>query len=265
MTSTLHDAVPPLEQLGELSRHHAQQGDLRLAQLAAWASDVHLLEALLWENGLGEAPDPDAQLAAVGDAVAASLQARADEVGDGLTAREVVEVAREALLSTFDESVHALVLERLLPLGHLDQEPAQDQDLDENPAVPREPTARERLEGRTPGHLVAELRATAADCMAVAELMADEGEDAAALRMARQADAASFEAYLTTAAVLAGDDRLATVDLRWELARRVELHQGAATTDLTEVVAVGRNRLSSLLGSAEQAALRETFEPLSEV
>lgn len=264
MTSTLHDGATPLEQLGDLSRRHAQQGDLRLAQLAAWASDVHLLEVLLWENGLGEAPDPEAQLAAVGDAVAASLQACADEIGGELTAREVVGVAREALLSTFDESVHALVLERLLSLDHLDQEPALDPHQDDAPPVPPAPTARERLEGRTPGHLVAELRATAADCVAVAELMADEGEDAAALRMARQADAASFEAYLTTAAVHAGDDRLATVDLRWELARGLELPQ-LDTADLAEVVAVGRNRLSSLLGSAEQAALRETFEPLSEV
>lgn len=307
-----HDDTTTLDHLGDLSRRHARHGDLRLAQLAAWASDVHLLEALLWENGLGDAPDPDAQLAAVGDAVAASLEARAEAVTEGLTARQVVELAREALLATFDESVHALVTERFLSLDHLDatrdafhagpsdahpsegaataedgSSEGQSQDRFDEGAEPAfdvvagvvedvvdeievgaqrdlEASALQRLQGRTPEHLVAELRATAADCMVVAEMMAAEGDEAGAVRLARQADAAAFEAYLTTAAARAGDHRLATVDLRWALARRLDL-PGADSGDLVEAVAACRSRLGSLLGSAEQGTLRETFEPLLDV
>ncbi|MCW2773505.1 MAG: hypothetical protein JWN91_1831, partial [Nocardioides sp.] len=61
------------DQYAELSRRHAADGDLRMAQLAAWAGDVHVLEDLLWQNGLAQAPDPAAELAAVGESVAASV------------------------------------------------------------------------------------------------------------------------------------------------------------------------------------------------
>ena len=69
------DTAPVRERLAELSRTHARTGDTRSAQLAAWSADVSVLEQLLWDNGLGEAPDPDAQLAAVGGAVADALDA----------------------------------------------------------------------------------------------------------------------------------------------------------------------------------------------
>lgn len=272
--STAGDSVA--DRLANLSRLQARRGDARLAVLAAWACDVHLLESLLWENGLDQAPDPDAQLAAVGEAVASSLVARAETTSVGLTPREVVEVARGALLATFDESVHDLVAGRLAPLEHLDDIPelpaVTDPFTEDDPDVPvsgaTEATggpAVARLEGRTADQLVADLRATAADCMAVADLMATEGEVAGAARLARQADAAAFEAYLTSAAVGAGDTRLATVDLRWALAETLDLPHPdpAAGTSADDVVAAVRARLVGLLGTAERAELSRTFEPLT--
>lgn len=259
------DAAEPstADRLAELSRIQARRGDRRLAVLAAWACDVHLLESLLWENGLDQAPDPDAQLAAVGEAVASSLAARAETTSVGLTPQEVVEVARGALLATFDASVHDLVSERLEPLDHLD-------DIAETRAAVDRLDDRldDRLGGRTPERLVADLRATAADCVAVADLMATEGEVAGAARLTRQADIASFEAYLTAAAVVAGDTRLATVDLRWALAELLDLPEpdGGDAPDPAEaadLAATVRARLTELVGSAERAELGRTFEPLT--
>lgn len=263
------EAPSTAERLAVLSHDHAAAGDNRMARLAAWACDVHLLETLLWENGLDEAPDPDAQLAAVGEAVAAAIMDRVPAVTDGLTSRDVVELARDALLATFDESVHALVEERFAPLDHLhhSSEHGSGHGSDHG-AEHAEPTALDRLEGRTHEHLVAELRATAADCMVVADLMAAEGSPAGAVRLARQADVAGFEAYLTTAASRAGDDRLVTVDLRWALARSLALPEAPSAdqldpADVGQVVADTRRLLVDLLGSAERTALGGTFEPLT--
>lgn len=218
-----------------LSQRYAGSGDLRMAQLAAWAADVHTLEELLWENGLGNAPDPDAQLAAVGESVAASLENVVLPEGP-LTARALLDAAREAMVVTFDESVHGLLADRFGDLEHLDRAEPQD--------PPAERTT-DRLDGRTPEELVAELRTVAADCTTMATLLGAGGEDQAAARLARQADAAAFEAYLVMAALRGGDQSLATVDLRWDLVAEQ----------------AGRERFASAVGSAEHAALHLVLEP----
>jgi hypothetical protein len=226
----------------ELSRQYADGGDLRLAALAAWTADVHALEALIWESGLDGAPDPLAELAALGDSVAASLEdAVAMLPAEPVSLRAVVEAAREAMVSTFDESVHGLLADRLEPLAHLDD--ARAAALDGHLG--------DRLGGRSTEELVTELHAAAADCAALAALLAAEGELDAADRQADQADSAAFEAYLVQAAARAGDDGLATVDLRWDLA-------AAAFHDAR----LDRDRLVGLLGTAEQDVLRRLLEPL---
>lgn len=239
-----------------LSHAYADRGEGRLAQLAVWVADIQVLQTMLWESGLGAAPDPDAQLAAVGHAVTASLVDHASATHAPLTPRESVERAREAMVATFDESVHAALAQRFVSLDHLD-------DLRPPVVETAAQAVARRLEGRTPEQLVADLHATAGDCMAVASVMLDEGDRAGALHQARQADLAAFEAYLVAAAVLVGDEGLATADLRWDLARAESLEElpedgrdvAAALTEL-------RARLVGVVGPAEEVALRDCFEPL---
>src|SRR3954467_2189746 len=123
--------------LAGLAERYAAEGDLRRAQLASWAADVHVLEELLWENGLAEAPDPVAQLAAVGESVASALEALADAGTRGVTPRAVLEEARRAMVSAFDESVHEVLLAQLPSLDHLDAcDPLTAvQDGEEHPAA----------------------------------------------------------------------------------------------------------------------------------
>lgn len=242
-----------------LSHDYAERGDGRLAQLAIWAADVQVLQTMLWESGLGSAPDPDAQLAAVGHAVTASLAEHAVATHGPLTPRESVEGARQAMVAAFDESVHASLSDRFVRLDHLDEL--------RPPVTQTAPQAMAgRLGGRTPDELVADLHTTAADCMAVAAVMLEEGDRAGALGQARQADLASFEAYLVAAAVLVGDACLATVDLRWDLARAQVPEPHSAHPDDVRDVAVAvaelRDRLVGVVGPAEEVALRDCFEPL---
>lgn len=239
----------------ELSGAYAARGDARLALLAMWAADIRVLQVLLWESGLGSAPDPDAQMAAVSQAVTASLTECADAADLPMTPREGVEKARRAMVGTFADSVHPLLVERLAPVDHLDSVPAPLADDGERSRV-------RRLAGRSAEALVADLRATAGDCMAVAAAMADGEDLAGAIALARQADLASFEAYLVAAAVRVGDGALATVDLRWDLAAADDPVTPSPDEDLEQAANELRDRLVGVVGPGEEAAMREYFEPL---
>lgn len=231
----------PAGEYADLSRRYAEAGESRMAQLAAWSADLHVLEELLWSNGLAQAPDPAAELAAIGESVAASVEAAAAALADtGPTGRELVEIARQALVTTFDPSVHGLLTERFEDLAHLDAGPAA------HTADPADRTAA-RLAGLSAAELGSELRTAAADCMAMAELLFAGGETEAGHRLARQSDAAAFEAHLVAAAVRAGDDALVTVDLRWDL---------VADQDPAP------ERLAAVVGTAERDTLRRTLEPV---
>jgi hypothetical protein len=255
--------MPVRERLAELSRRHAGNGDTRSAQLAAWAADLSVLEQLLWDNGLGDAPDPDAQLAAVGSAVADALDALAPADLAGRTPAELVELARETVMTTFDDSVHDVLEQAFASLEHLaapSLRPAASIDgrSIDGPSI----DGHRRLGTSSAEELVVELLAAAGDCMAVAAELAAADEPEAAHRMSAQADAASFEAYLVAAASLAGDTELASVELRWTLAAelaRAPYHPG---TSLADAVDARRQQLLALLGAAERRVLEQTFEPV---
>lgn len=241
------DGTHPGAGFAGLSRQYAERGDLRRAALAAWAADVHVLEELLWANGLDQAPEPLQQLATIGDSIAETIEVLATQPRGPLALRAVVEAAREAMVRTFDESVHGLLTERFADLAHLDEvtaAAAADPDAAVRPAGAR-------LGGRSADELVHELRVAAADCSAMATHLAAEGERDAAARLGDHADAASFEAYLVQAAVSGGDHDLATVDLRWDLA--------AERTGRTGLV---RDDLVAVLGTGEQQQLRSGMEPV---
>lgn len=221
-----------------LSRRYAADGDVRMAQLAAWAGDVHDLEQLLQENGIDRAPDPAAQLAAVGGSVATAVEAAAAALPDRpLTPREVVEVARTAMVTAFDASVHDLLAERLGDLLHLDEARA-------GKGAPDGTTA-DRLSGRSGDELWSELRTAASDCALMADLLAAEGAAQAASRLSRQADAAAYEAYLVLAAMRSGDVSFATVDLRWDL--------------LADTAMPAREDFAGAVGTAERGSLEASL------
>ena len=242
-------------QLLRLARRYAADGDVRRAQLATWSADVYVLEEVLWEHGLAEVPDPVAQLAGVGASVAEALEALAAGVSGEVPPRTVVEEARRAMILTFDESVHEMLWAQLVPLDHL---ASCGPDPDSGRAA--EAPVRARLGDLTVGELVSELRQVATDCLHVGEVMDVEGEVTAADRMSHQADVATFEAYLIAAATHAGDDQMASVDLRWELARDLRPTGATGDGESRSPFATLRRELIALVGSAEMESLWRAFE-----
>ena len=174
----------------------------------------------------------------MGESVASALEALAENPTGDITPRAIVEAARRAMVSTFDESVHEVLLEQMPDLDHLDTcDPfaadRADDDGDEQPVS-------RRLGHRSAEELVAELRVAASDCLAVERVLVAEGEDVAASRLAHQ--------------------NLATVDLRWDLARGLDPASWAEVGRDGNAFATLRRELISLVGSAEMETLWRTFE-----
>jgi hypothetical protein len=248
-----HGASSSIDVYVELSRTYAAKGDGRLALLAIWAADVLVLQSLLWESGLELAPDPDAQLAAVGHAVDRSLRTDHDDPAPSCSVRSALERARTALMSTFDESVHAVLRERFVSPEHL-------AGLRLPAGGAAEGARRSRLGDQSPEQMSEDLRVAAADCMAVSSWMAGAGLGADALAQARLADMASFEAYLLEAATAVGDASLATVDLRWDIAAAALENLTDVPDGLPQAVHQMREVLLGAVGPAEGDALLATFE-----
>jgi len=250
------------EAYAALARSYAVDGDILGAVLATWAADIHALEALLWENGLAAAPDPQDQLRVVAEAVMDSLSASPDGASPA-SARDLVEHARDAMAAAFDASVHELLAERLMSLDHLDDLNEVEKDWDpRRVGMAGRDTAR-RMDGRSVTELVADLRVTASDCMAVARVMSAAGRTLDAWHHVRLSDTATLEAYLLDAALRSGDARLATVDLRWDLAASVMAELPDDPDDLADAIARARQRLAGVVGLAESDALLGQFEPVT--
>jgi hypothetical protein len=244
-----------VEGYASLSRDYAEAREPRLALLAMWAADVHVLQLLLLESGIDRAPDPSAQLAGVGEAVNSSLTGVSLE---GVTPRQLLERSREAMVATFDPSVHAMLVDRFQSLSHLDAVEGLDVD---SPDVARE----RRLDGRTREQLVADLEATADECVAVAGAMVAGGDLEGALRQMHHADLATFEAFLLRTAMESGDQTLASVDLSWDLAARAFAEhstQPAGDVDFAAMVVAWREQLVVFGGWAQAARMRASFLPV---
>jgi hypothetical protein len=233
-------AAASIEAYLALSRDQAAAGDTRRAILSIWAADLATLQCLLWDSGLGLAPDPDAQLAAVGQIVVDSVGKYAVEAGPA-TPRQAVERARTAMMQPFDESVHTSLTERFVPIDHLD---AARTSLD----APRREVP---LDGRSARQLIEDLRLTATDCTAVASAMESAGFAEDARNQLQMAGLACFEAHLIDVALRVGDSALLSVDLRWQLAQRM-LADTSIRASVSDV-------LLQVVGPEESIALGERF------
>ena len=244
-----------IEGYASLSRDYANAQEPRLALLAMWMADVHLVHLLLLENGLDDSADPSAQLAGVGEAVNGSLAAMAL---DGVTPRQFHQQAREAIVATFEEAAHAELLDRFLPMDHLDALPGVALDSADRAVT-------QRLDGMTHRELVVALEATAYDCVAVARAMLGRGDLEGALHQMHHADVATFEAVLLRTALELGDKTLASVDLGWDLAARAFAERptpAADSFDLATTVRAWREQLVLFGGWTHVARLQAAFLPV---
>lgn len=234
-----------VEDYAALARWYAERGDARRAVLATWAADVRALQHVLWENGLGTAPDAEQALGQVAEAVVSAVAASGAAEATGL--RELVERARDALTSAFDPSVHETVRAAYVGLDHLDTLAAGPSAGEANRSVGT------RLGGRSGEQLVGDLLVTAHDARLVARVMDEIGDRDEAQRQQAAACLAAFEAYLVLASAAAGDATLATADLRWDLAALKAELAGPRAHQLREA-------MREVVVPAEEVALLELVD-----
>lgn len=239
-----------VDDFARLSRWYADRDDTRRAVLATWAADVRAVQLVLWEGGLHSAPDIDHAFGTVGEAVVAAM---ADGDLDSVASlRDLVEKARQSMVSAFDGAVHELVRDAFIDLDHLDALPGAT-------AGASNRSVADRLDGRSGEQLVADLLATSMDSRLVAQVMAEVGDDDEARRQEVAATLAAFEAYLVLSSAAAGDVSLVTTDLRWDLA--------ALVADLADLGDPDRLRavLRTVVAPAELSALLAVLDlPLPE-
>lgn len=240
--------------LDAVARRSAAEGNAVAALASAWGADVYAAQAVVWERILVVASSPQRQFFRVAEALVSGLAIPAPPEGTSPSVREALASSRRGLLSACDADLRTGV-EQAWP-DHL--------YLSELPAPGPQgliAAAHARLEGVSPEEFILQHRAQAAEAMAQAQALRIRGESVAAIQAAYDSDFHSLEAYLVESALATGDTHLLTVLIRWELAS----HAVAALPGLPDgfQAAVHRIReaITSGLGDADGARLRNALEP----
>jgi hypothetical protein len=243
---TLEVLSAQVHDYADLSKWYAERGDARCAALAVWAADIRVVQCLVFEGDRAD-PEHPVELRAVGDAVGLALVESGSATESSV--RAVVEAARRSLLSAFEESARAGIVTRFVGLDHLDGLPAPAPGA-ANDAV------NHRLDGRGGEQLVGDLLTAAADCRAVARMMALVGDDEEAERQSATADLAAYEAYLVLTSAAAGDATLAVTELRWKLAAQKAAEPPAAGEGVSGHATGMRGAILSTALPGEMTALQ---------
>lgn len=251
------DAAAKTAMYARLSRNAAAARDGRLAVSAAWAADIHAVQALLWERARDSDAEPFERFFAVGTAIGAALDPAAPDAAvpsgakeDVRTARGVIESARRRLIAAFDPPAALLISARLIAVDHLAALPA--------PVAGTEAAVgslARRLAGQNLPAAVADLLTAAADCGTVARGLAAAGLAADAVRQIRLAEIAAFEAYLLEASAAVGDSELLSADLRRAALTETLPNVKLLPEDPAAAREVVREAMRAVLGPAEAARL----------
>ncbi len=256
------DAAAKTAMYARLSRNAAAAGDSQLAVSAAWAADIHAVQALLWERARDSDAEPYERFFAVGTAVGAALDPADAPPGTGekpRTARGVIVAARRQLLGAFDPPAALLISARLIAVDHLAALPAP------GPQVPAQAgSLASRLSGSDVVAAVEELWTAAADCRVVARAFAAEGLGRDAVRQAQLGEIAAFEAYLLDSSLAVGDTELLCADLRRAALADMLPSAGLLPEDVPAARALVREAMTTVLGPAEADRLHLRLAVLDE-
>ena len=237
-----------------LSRDYAVAGADVAAVISQWGADVANLQAAAWERIVVVSRSPQGPLFDIGSKAIAGMHTLTDAMGQPyLSAKSLIEAAREAMVGAIGEDLGAEVRGRFGPIEHLDRVPApRGQQLAD--------AAARRLGGLAPQTFVVARRAAAQERMQLAKA-APTGRSEA-ISAAYEADMLTLEAYLVESAVLVGDEFLLTVQLRWDFATTAVTRLASVPDDVVDASSLVRHTLVRSLGSGDGRRLERTWLPL---
>lgn len=234
--------------LGAAAIEYAAAGDALMAMLLQWATDIAVLQSVAWERIVVVTHTPQTPLFALGDKLMRGFpQAQANEQD----AHALIERMREVTLAVVDDDLAGDVSARWADISYL-------QGLE-----PITGSVRERRMGEESPEAFLEHRAVEAQArMQVASQARIRGDVVEAITAAYEADMLTFEAYLVESAIAIGDEELATVGVRWELASAALRALPQVPADVVGAVSLVRTTVVTALGQADGARLARTWIPL---
>lgn len=254
MTSTAGDSVEEFyaarlsnaSVLERASRGCASDGDAVGAVALAWAADVEIFQAALWER-----------LVVVAGGSIRDFLEMAERAMTGLgqsngDAEDLVQSARNAMVESLDTGWAREVTRRWTDISYLAALPAPSRNefLEWGAS---------RLQGLSPSAFVTQRRAQGHDALTQALERRVKGQTDEAIRAAYAADCLLLEAYLVESALAAGDQALLSVAARWELATRGVASMESVPPDFSRAVGAIRAALARPLGDADGPRFRETL------
>ena len=234
-------------------REHADRSDVVAAVAAALGADISSLQSLIWER-INIAPRvPQRQFFQAGEALTAALVTFGSEpLPSDSSAAQVIRQYRARMGDSFDSALAADASHRWPDISCLEQLAAPTTvDLDES--VDR------RLGGLTALEFVSARRAGADTCMTEAQARRIRGAISEAIGSAFESDFLALEAYLVESAIAAGDVRLLTVTIRWDLAAHAVSQMAGLPDHFADAVAAIREAMVGGLGDADGARLLSTL------
>ena len=232
--------------LERAARARVAAGDAVGAVALAWAADVEVFQAVVWERVVVVAgATPRHFFEGAEQAVAVPGEWAADAEG-------LLRASRSALLSRLDAPLAREIAQRWPDSAYLAALTAPTPDSFAQAAA-------QRLEGQTPDDFVRRRRQQGMAQFQQAQEQRVRGNISDAIRLAYAADSLYLEAYLVESAVASGDPALLTVTSRWELSTQSVAALASLPGDFSPAVSAIRAALAMPLGDMDGQRLMDSL------
>jgi len=232
--------------LERAARAKAAVGDAPGAIALAWAADLEVFQAVVWERVVvvaGATPRHFFEVAEL--AIASPGEWAADAEG-------LLRSSRAALLARLDAPLAREISQRWPDSAYLAGMPApRPDDFLE--------AAAGRLEGQRPADFVRRRRQQGMAQLEQAQEQRVRGNASEAIRLAYAGDCLFLEAYLIESAAASGDPALLTVSSRWELSTQSVSSLTSLPSDFASAVSKIRAALAAPLGDMDGQRLVESL------
>ncbi len=232
--------------LERAARSRAAADDIVGALVLAWAADLEVFQAIVWERVVVVAGATPRHFFETAEGAVVHPGPWAEE------AEGLLRASRAALLAQLDAPLAREVGQHWPDSAYLAGIPAP-------PSAAFTDAALRRMEGQAPRDFVQRRRQQGLAQMASAREHRVRGNVPEAIRLAYAGDCLLLEAYLVESAVAAGDAALMTAMSRWELCTQSVSSLASLPADFASAVRAIREALAAPLGDMDGQRLMETL------
>lgn len=237
------------------SRRQATSDDALNALIFAWGADIASIQSSLFEQIVIARKAPIRQYFQEAETLIAHFDVHELNFDSTASTAQLQMNIREQLFSWLPSDSRAAISSRLPDITYLEaiESPSAEQI---------HAGAQDRLQGMSASEFAVRRRREANELMlsALSSHARDEGN--LAIELAYESDFRSLEAYLVDSALAVGDQRLWTVELRWELSKSAISEVELLPDAFEAAVHAIRSALTTGLGSPDSVRFQATLPDL---